>query len=281
MNSTNNPCTIQIQHDEYMEYIMRCAHEAGFREVSMGFGSSKVFHSDGWEAEIERINDLLSKYDLRCIQTHMPYYHPLISAEEIDPTMETALSRCLTATMMLGAKYCSCHPRSAVNDNFDEKKSLEYSRLSLDKLAVEAGQNKVYLCLENLMIYPQWRLYPNSAEALAELIDCYDSEYVGATWDFGHAHMTKLDEPKAIKTLGKRLYTTHIHDNAQDDDSHLPPYDGTTDWETDMNTLRSIGYAGPLTMEVVYPTDEGAVEFMKKCYDRCDRLRKILHGEKQ
>ena len=55
MNSTNNPCTIQIQHDEYMEYIMRCAHEAGFREVSMGFGSSKVFHSDGWEAEIERI----------------------------------------------------------------------------------------------------------------------------------------------------------------------------------------------------------------------------------
>ena len=54
-----------------------------------------------------------------------------------------------------------------------------------------------------------------------------------------------------------------------------------TDWETDMNALRSIGYAGPLTMEVVYPTDEGAVEFMKKCYDRCDRLRKILHGEKQ
>ena len=99
-----------------------------------------------------------------------------------------------------------------------------------------------------------------------------------------------MDEPsyavvnthtELIKTLGKRLYTTHIHDNTQNDDSHLPPYDGTTDWETDMNALRSIGYAGPLTMEVVYPTNEGAVEFMKKCYDRCDRLRKILHGEKQ
>ena len=279
MNTVKNPCALQIQHDEHMEYIVRCACEAGFGYVSMGFGSSKVFHGDGWEKEIERIRALLEKHGLSCIQTHMPYYHPLISAEEIDPAMETALERCLIATRMLGAKYCSCHARSAVNDGYDVAKSLEYSRMSIDGLALVAAREKVYLCLENLQVYPRWPLYPNTPEALSELIDCYDRDRVGATWDFGHAHMTKLDQPMAIKAMGERLYTTHIHDNPQNDDLHFPPYDGTIDWESAMGALREIGYNGPLTLEVVYPTDETAGAFIKKCYERCSKLREMLTAE--
>ena len=280
MNPTNNPCTIQIQHDEHMEYIMKCAREAGFTHVSMCFGSSKVFHADGWEAEIERIAALLAAYGLSCIQTHMPYYHPLLSAEELDPVMETALARCLTATRMLGAKYCSCHARAAVNDGWDVAKSHEYSRLSIDVLAPIAKREGVYLCLENLQVYPEWPFYPNTPEALSALIDCYERDAVGATWDFGHAHMTKLDQPASIKTMGSRLYTTHIHDNPHNDDSHLPPFDGTIDWESAMGALREIGYRGPLTMEVVYPTDETAGAFMKKCYEACNRLREYLRAGK-
>ena len=38
---------VQIQHDENLEYALKSAAAAGFRYVSMGFGSSKCFHQDG------------------------------------------------------------------------------------------------------------------------------------------------------------------------------------------------------------------------------------------
>ena len=82
---------IQIQHDDALEHALQSASKAGFEHISMGFGSSKLFHEDNFETELERIKQLLNKNGLKCIQTHLPYYHLLISAEELDDTMETAI----------------------------------------------------------------------------------------------------------------------------------------------------------------------------------------------
>ena len=51
--------------------------------------------------------------------------------------------------------------------------------------------------------------------------------------------------------MGKRLVTTHIHDNHSGRDLHLPPFFGKVEWEKVMPYLGSIGYDGPLSLELL------------------------------
>jgi hypothetical protein len=41
---------IQIQHDDAMEHAFQSASKAGFKHISMGFGSSKLFHEDNFDS---------------------------------------------------------------------------------------------------------------------------------------------------------------------------------------------------------------------------------------
>ena len=55
---------IQIQYREDFEYALKCAADAGFKHISMGFGSSNCFHESDWEKHIMYISKLLKKIRL-------------------------------------------------------------------------------------------------------------------------------------------------------------------------------------------------------------------------
>jgi sugar phosphate isomerase/epimerase len=62
-------------------------------------------------------------------------------------------------------------------------------------------------------------------------------------FDIGHAHLADGPESerieKAFAPLRELAVSAHIHDNHGEKDEHLPPYEGTIDWESAVKILKS------------------------------------------
>jgi len=260
---------IQIRHGENFEQTMKFATESGFKYVSIGFGDAKIFHQDDWEKEVGNIGEILAKNNLSCVMTHAPSYDLLIPAEQIDEDMERAMLRCMKATLMLGGKISAVHPRSVFRggspyaekelpfeQGVDPDKSFVCNMKSFAPLAEEIGKGGGMLGIENLMQYPHWRVpfYGCFTEDHIRMVDEFHSDSVCAVWDFGHSNLMKYDKAEAIRMLGKRIKGTHIHNNFENDDYHLPPSMGKVDWKKVIGALKEQDYDGYLTLEINYPS---------------------------
>jgi sugar phosphate isomerase/epimerase len=90
----------------------------------------------------------------------------------------------------------------------------------------------------------------SSPEALVRLLEeDLDLPEVGVCLDFGHASLMG-DLADAIETVSGLLITTHVHDNRGQEDEHLPPFEGATDWGAALMSLQKVGYEGTLLFEV-------------------------------
>jgi sugar phosphate isomerase/epimerase len=62
-------------------------------------------------------------------------------------------------------------------------------------------------------------------------------------FDIGHAHLADGPEAERIEKgfapLRELAVSAHIHDNHGEKDEHLPPYDGSIDWESTVKILKS------------------------------------------
>ncbi len=94
------------------------------------------------------------------------------------------------------------------------------------------------------------RHYGAMVEELCDLVDAFDSSYVGICWDFGHANMMYSDQNDCLRYIGKRLKATHVHDNFGAWDEHLPTFFGNIKWEPLVKTLKEINYQGDFSFEV-------------------------------
>ncbi len=65
-----------------------------------------------------------------------------------------------------------------------------------------------------------------------------DRGSVGICWDFGYANLMDLDQPGALRYIGKRPKTTHVADNSGYYDDHIMP------------VLRKIRYEGDFAYEI-------------------------------
>ncbi len=273
---------IQLQeHDA--EIMMKYAAETGYKYISLGFGSSKIFHENDWENRIEKFCLLMKKYNLECVQTHLPYYDLRISSEIIDEKTETAIHRCIKATSMLGAGWTAMHLRSSFDHNFSEKRAYYDNMKCLEKYMKTAADAHVGIGLENLPIFPsapQWRFYSSHYEDICGIADEFANNNIGICWDFGHAHLTRLDQVQALEYVGDRLKITHIHDNFQNNDDHLIPTIGNTDWKRIMPVLNEISYKGPLTLEINYNIDSTTESFINYSFSAVKFLDEIIMGDK-
>ena len=285
----------QIVNTGSVEKVAKALSDGGFKYVAMAFGDEKPLLSDNWEKYVYETGNILSKNGLTCIQTHTPYYNLLISAEKRDENMELAIMRSIEATKLLGAEICAVHPRSFIKAGepretaVDRGKSLEENIISLSPLVELCEKHNVLLGIENLMKYPYEHPYFYSwiAEDHCEVIDKLNSEKVVAVWDFGHANLVDTDHAERIRTLGKRIKGTHVHNNGAKDDNHLPPIllpkdayyvRRSVNWESVLSALRSTGYDGYLTLETVINFDYPIEPYIKYLYDSMCILDDIFNG---
>ncbi|MBR4866520.1 MAG: sugar phosphate isomerase/epimerase [Clostridia bacterium] len=266
--------SIQIRQEEHFEKLLSLAANAGFREVSVSFGSDDLFFRDDYASALLGVAKLLDKYGLQCTQTHLPCYHLLVSSEEVTEETERAIRRAIEGSGELGAAWTAFHPRTAVNQGFDRTLSFRHNREALLGYLEVAERSGCGIGVENMPLYPgshpEWRFFGGGFEELCELCDSLDSDKIGICWDFGHAHTAALDQPKALLRVGDRLKITHVHDNFRNSDHHQMPLlatnGGGIDWAPVMQSLSAIDYRGPLALELTYPPEDMLEPFVKCGY---------------
>ncbi len=116
---------------------------------------------------------------------------------------------------------------------------------SLGELAAAATDLGVRLAIENGGA--GWRADVRHLMALIEAAAAFPA--IGVCLDTGHCHLGG-DNPTAIRTLGSRLITLHIHDNHGQRDEHIMPLDGTINWAAVVAALRATGYPGVFMYEI-------------------------------
>ena len=113
---------------------------------------------------------------------------------------------------------------------------------SLEHLKIFAKDRGVQVLLENI---------PNqlgTPQRLLQFID-YTRLDLKICFDTGHAHITPGVQ-SAFATLKDRIASTHVHDNAGEEDDHLMPYDGGIDWDKTIRDFRTVDEKIPVLFEL-------------------------------
>ena len=92
---------------------------------------------------------------------------------------------------------------------------------------------------------------------------------VGICFDFGHAHMMGSIR-EAFEILKRLVCSTHVHDNAKVQDSHLWPGEGTIDWKEAMELLRSAPQTPPLMLELGENEKVNPLEKLRNAFDKLE-----------
>jgi sugar phosphate isomerase/epimerase len=160
----------------------------------------------------------------------------------------------------------------------DVAEDLPFSRLILHmggsrETADPRKRDAAFSSLEHLVLHAHHRGVTIAVEnTTSEMGDpAYLRAFVDETrltglrfnFDIGHAHLADGPEAerieKAFAPLRELAVSAHIHDNHGEKDEHLPPYDGTIDWESAVKTLKTVPEADlPFTLELKEKTGHDA-----------------------
>jgi sugar phosphate isomerase/epimerase len=105
-------------------------------------------------------------------------------------------------------------------------------------------------------------------------------------FDIGHAHLADGPEEERVEKgfapLRDLVVGAHIHDNHGEKDEHLPPYDGTIDWENAIKVLKTAPVSDlPLLLELkekTGPDAPGAQEQLAAASKAWDRFEEEWEG---
>lgn len=239
-----------------MEGIRLCA-EAGFRHIDFNFThapkENRPFSGENWESWVSQVRDTCRECGITVTQTHAYWFwlKDMTSREHWEWS-EAMVRRSVAATAMLNpGAWMVTHPRSVYDaEGFNMEKTLEYNYARCSELGELARKHGVGIAVENLFPLEGKIDYAAQPEDLLALLDRLNDPVFGICWDFGHAHMAKLDHLAALEQVASRLKVTHIHDNKGKGDDHFIPSFGNIPWKTIMPKLKQVGYTGNLNLEV-------------------------------
>ena len=181
-----------------------------------------------------------------------------VDLASLDPTIraESAVDirACVDWLHRAGGSFLVVHP-GGLSDSAN--RSARHAALvdMLADLATVAEGAGVMLCVENM---PPG-VYPGSRMAdLVSVVAEVDSPSVALAMDTGHAYLTAMSEQAndpgleaTSRAAGRRLATTHVHDNNGRQDVHWPPGAGGIDWDGWVRHLDAIDYRGPILLECI------------------------------
>lgn len=163
-----------------------------------------------------------------------------------------ATVRALHASAILGAPYLVIHPvmpfcwMESPHHEEDKAENIAFVR----RLLPYAKDYGVKIALENM---PNALVPCGHVSELVECIVAVDSEFLVACLDTGHCTCIGDDAGEMARLLGDRLACLHVHDNDGKRDLHQLPYFGVADWDSFIDGLRAIRYAGNFTLETKTP----------------------------
>ena len=122
---------------------------------------------------------------------------------------------------------------------------------SLKKLIPKAKRLGVEICLENV-----WNKFLLSPMEMKMFLDQFDSDYIGSYFDVGNATLSGYAE-HWIELLKDKIKAVHVKNFKREDAGGVlhgfgdDLEDGDVNFENVKTALRTIGYAGPVTVEMI------------------------------
>jgi sugar phosphate isomerase/epimerase len=149
---------------------------------------------------------------------------------------------------------------------------------SLEHLILHAHHSGVTICVENTTSEMGDPAY------LRAFVDETRLTGLRFNFDIGHAHLSDFPEAerleKSFAPLRELVSSAHIHDNHGEKDEHLPPFDGTIDWEAGTLLLKSAPEPNlPLVLELkekTGPEAPSAAEHLAAARAAMDRFEETL-----
>src|ERR1700693_5125687 len=138
------------------------------------------------------------------------------------------IKRALDLVEHIPFRYCVQHV-ARLRDVPDERR-WDATFSSLEHLSLFARARGVTLAIENT---PGEMATPLN---LKNFLEQTRLTSVKICFDAGHAHLEGGVVP-SIEVIRDLIVTTHIHDNGGDRDDHLPPYEGTIDWNSALTAM--------------------------------------------
>lgn len=147
--------------------------------------------------------------------------------------------------------------------------TTEAARYTLDAVEALCRRRGIRIALENLY-------HRGHAALLGRLLESYDPDFVGLCFDTGHANLNP-EAPDFLWRYRDRLISLHINDNHGRRDDHIPPFDGSVDWENFIRILGKSAYDKALCLEIAIrrsgTRNDG--DFLQKCHRAGTRLEQM------
>lgn len=242
-------------HVSFEESIRLCSN-AGYRHMDMNYHDCVTFKlpfvTDGWRSWLESIQRTASDCDIRFTQAHSPFYNFCDRNYPNREYMDKMIRRAVDCSSELGIPWMVIHAGTDYDSFRQISSSKELNREYFLPLIEYASKRNVGIAIENLWEYniaPR-RRYTTCIEELVDLIDSFETEWVGACCDVDHITLSGQDQRESILGIGHRLRATHMSDCINIDSDHNIPFSGKTDWFAIMKALKDINYQGDFTYEM-------------------------------
>jgi sugar phosphate isomerase/epimerase len=274
-------------HSDKVSEVVDQFDGTGFRYLDLNLYKiiypGSPFIDERWARWIGDMADAAAAKRMSFCQAHSPDGNPYASGEEYEVFLKATL-RSLEACSRLGIPQIVVHAR-----DIGGYPSREYHGLNLQRNrsffsclfpAMEKTGVRVLIensCDRHAPTRENTRHFPSTAAELLELVEYVDHPLIGACWDTGHANVQGVDQYRSLVELGSRLRGLHINDNYGDMDSHVAPFQGTTNIDAVMQGLLDARYQGYFTFEASNILRDGAVwpNFRREWQFRSEKVTRL------
>ena len=272
------------------EDAVKICKNCGFDNIDFGLTSASpeenLILRTRYTDEAKKFREYCERLGARIIQTHARYDFNRVGKDEFISEM----IKTVEVSKILGADNVVVH----ADTYYDKEFRFEYNEVlntiyDIYAPMVEAAKKHgVKIAMETLFEdrAPKGKRarFTSYVNELDDIVSKFGDPIVGICWDFGHARVSHGDEQfEEMRKVGDKIIATHVHDNHWSADMHLLPFEGDTDWNEGMKTLKEIGYSGALTFEMVYGCvpDELIPDYAAWCRKVGEYLISIFENRKQ
>lgn len=246
------------------------------RDIAAGKPSELFERDDEDILEFYRpYKETAAKYNIEFSQAHAPF--PTYVQNDLgNEYVLNAIRKSIMVCGYLDCPYIVVHPNFlGYNEMLTPEQEWAVNIERFSALIEDAKKYRVTICLENMFIVRQSRIYGAICSEMSETNRYIDAlnEIAGEKvfafcLDTGHALLSSKEMYSAIMALGPRLEVLHLHDNDGARDQHLFPYMGILDWDRCLKGLKDAGYQGVLSFE----TEGGLNAFEPSLAPECLKL---------
>ena len=243
--------------------------DSGFDTIEIFANRMQVDFDDS--AQLLEIADAVRRNNFIVNSVHAPFYFDLkglrngvfvdIASQDEDFRKKSVeeIKSSMALASLFDVDYYILH--------FPYKINRDSMLKSLEELFRFSEHFQLKLCFENI---------PGRMTSVRHIVDFMEKELVpfGICFDIGHSNL-KGSVYSDIENYGVYFYTTHIHDNLGDSDSHLLPFEGNIDWERVFSLFKKVDFKWGMMLEVRMGDRDNYKSLLQKAYKVIERFKKI------